>query len=76
MAYLSRGNEYEVDFVLRQPSATGETATVLEVKVHPIQSDYQKLQRITAAYPFQAAYLVGRFPTPGFTDFIWGGQIF
>ena len=53
-------------------SATAETTTALEVKLHPIQSDNQKLRRITAAYPFQAAYLVGRFPTPGFTDFIWG----
>lgn len=21
-------------------------------------------------------HLVGRFPTPGFTDFVWGGLIF
>jgi predicted AAA+ superfamily ATPase len=76
LTYLSRGNDYEVDFILRRSSAAGTADAALEVKVHPIQAEAQKLERITAAYPLQATYLVGRFPTPGFSDFIWGGQIF
>ena len=76
MAYLSRGNDYEVDFVLRRASEAGAADTALEVKIHPVLGDHQKLQRITAAYPLQATHLVGRFPTPGFTNFLWGGLIF
>lgn len=76
LAYLSRGSDYEVDFILRQSSAASTDDVALEVKVHPVLADAHKLQRITTGYPLQAAHLVGRFPTPGFSDFIWGGQIF
>jgi hypothetical protein len=65
-----------VDFVLRRALEAGAANIALEVKVHPLLTDHQKLQRITAAYPLQAVHLVGRFPTPGFTNFIWGGFIF
>jgi predicted AAA+ superfamily ATPase len=74
--YLSRGSQYEVDFVLRQSSAMGEADTGLEVKAHPLEADRQRLQRVVAGYSVRAAYVVGRFPTPGFTDFLWGGQLF
>jgi predicted AAA+ superfamily ATPase len=76
LAYLSRGNDYEVDFVLRHGPESGAAETALEVKVHPLLTDHQKLQRIPGAYPLQSVHLVGRFPTPGFTNFVWGGLIF
>jgi predicted AAA+ superfamily ATPase len=76
LAYLSRGNGLEVDFILRRMSAAGAEDVALEVKVHPILAEAQKLKRITTGYPLRAAHLVGRFPTPGFSDFIWGGQVF
>jgi len=43
LAYLSKTNEYEVDFVLTQP---GQSPAGLEVKYHPVVSDNQKLTRI------------------------------
>jgi hypothetical protein len=76
LACMSRGNDYEVNFVLRRASEAGAADTALEVKMHPVLGDHQKLPRITAAYPLQAVHLVGRFPTPGFTNFLWGGLIF
>ena len=75
LAYLGRGNDYEVDFILRRGAASGAVDTALEVKIHPLPTDQQKLQRIIAAYPIQAAHLVGRFPAPGFKAFVWGGLI-
>ena len=48
----------------------------LEVKTHPLPSDLQKLRRLATSHALPQAHLVGRFPTPGFTDFIWGGLIF
>jgi hypothetical protein len=74
MAYLSRGNDFEVDFVLR--SSLEAEATALEVKTHPLPTDRQRLLRIATAHSLPAAYLIGRLPTPGFTDFVWGGLIF
>jgi len=47
----------------------------LEAKYHPILSDDQKLRRISDRYGFSQAWLVGKYPAPGFTQFIWGGSI-
>jgi uncharacterized protein len=73
LAYLSKGNEYEVDFVLSLEN--GQPAG-LEVKYHPIDADNQKIQRIAQKKGLSQAWTVGRYPTPGFNDFIWGGLIF
>lgn len=70
--YLAKGREYEMDFILNQ----GNASIGLEVKYHPIQSDNQKLKRIAAKHGLNEAWLVGKYPTPGFSDFIWGGAIF
>jgi hypothetical protein len=51
-------------------------ATALEVKTHPLPADLQKLRRLATSHALPQAHLVGRFPTPGFTEFIWGGLIF
>ncbi len=41
-----------------------------------LPSDTQKLERIAASHALPAARVIGRFPTSGYTDFIWGGLIF
>ena len=74
VAYLAQGNEYEIDFVLGATSQ--REAIALEVKTHPLLAELQKLRRRTVRHDLKQAYLVGRFPTPGFTDFIWGGLLF
>lgn len=74
LAYLGRGGEYEIDFVLRAPGEA--TSTALEVKVNPLPGELGKLRRLAASHDMTAAHLVGRYPTPGFSDFIWGGLIF
>jgi hypothetical protein len=74
LAYLARGSDYEIDFVLDLPAPAAPVA--LEVKTHPLAADLQKTRRIAASHNLDQAYLVGRFSTPGFGDFIWGGLIF
>lgn len=74
LSYLARGSEYEIDFVLSGPTVSA--ATALEVKTHPLPADLQKLRRLATNHALPQSHLVGRFPTPGFADFIWGGLIF
>jgi hypothetical protein len=68
LSYLAKGSEYEIDFIL------GDTA--FEVKYHPTLSDAQKLNRIAGKYDLAAKWVIGKFPTPSFNDFLWGGLIF
>ena len=70
--YLAKGSDYEIDFVV----TVGRSSTALEAKYHPILSDDQKLKRISGKYGFTEAWLVGKYPAPGFQQFIWGGSIF
>jgi uncharacterized protein len=69
LSYLGKGNDYEIDFILDQKIG-------LESKVHPVQSDELKLKRIAEKHSLEESWLVGRLPTPGFDQFIWGGSIF
>jgi predicted AAA+ superfamily ATPase len=69
--YLTKGSEYEIDFIVKADGSS----TALEAKYHPILSDDQKLRRISDRYGFSQAWLVGKYPAPGFTQFIWGGSI-
>jgi hypothetical protein len=48
----------------------------LEVKYHPLESDQQKLKRVAEKQGLSASWIIGRFPTPAFKDFLWGGLIF
>jgi predicted AAA+ superfamily ATPase len=73
LTYLSKGNEYEVDFVL---SRFGQQPVGLEVKYHPVVADAQRLNRIAQKHGFTNSWLIGRYPTPGFEDFLWGGTVF
>lgn len=73
LTYLSKRNSYEIDFMVRRPN---EPITGLEVKVHPVEIEQQKLKHIAEKNGLTHAWLVGRYPTPGFNDFLWGGSIF
>lgn len=73
LAYLAQGNEYEIDFILTPP----QTSSIgLEVKYHPLASDERKLTRLAQRNGLSQSWLIGRFPTPGFDHFLWGGSIF
>jgi hypothetical protein len=73
---LTKGNDYEIDFILR-PAGAGEQAPLaLEAKINPLPADLQKVRRVAAAHALPAAHVIGRFPTPGFNEFVWGGLIF
>lgn len=73
LSYLAKGNEHEIDFIVNHES---NATTALEVKYHPLFSDAQKLKRLAGKYNLGEAWLVGKYPTPGFQDFIWGGLVF
>lgn len=73
LAYLAKGKEFEIDFIL---NAENSEATALEVKYHPVEPDEKKLQKIAKKYNFNNCWIVGRYPTPGFEKFVWGGSIF
>jgi predicted AAA+ superfamily ATPase len=70
LSYLSKGSEYEVDFVLKE-----KNPVAFEVKYHPTSSDGEKLNRIAEKHGIKHKWLVGKYPTPGFQDFLWGGLI-
>jgi uncharacterized protein len=71
MSYLAKGSEYEIDFIVGE-----NKPTALEVKYHPTLSDAQKLGRLAEKNGIKKKWLVGKFPTPGYEDFLWGGLIF
>ena len=73
LCYLAKGNEHEIDFIVKREAS--QTAA-LEVKYHPILSDHQKLNRLAGKYGLSESWLVGKYPSPGFQDFVWGGLIF
>lgn len=73
LAYLAKSSNYEIDFILYRPN---QPPVALEVKYHPIEEDHQKLVRLAQRHGLQEAWLIGRFPSPGFRDFLWGGLIF
>ncbi len=73
LAYLSKGNSYEIDFIL---TSGNQKPVGLEVKYHPVDSDQAKLERAAVKQGLTQVWLVGRHPAPGFSNFLWGGNIF
>jgi uncharacterized protein len=78
LSYLAKGSDYEIDFVLSQPGGENPRwhPVALEVKVNALPADLRKLARLAAAHALPDAHVIGRYPTPGFTGFVWGGLIF
>lgn len=73
LSFLSRSNQYEIDFILEQP---GSSLTGFEVSLHTIRKVDLRLKERAQAHGLDEAWLVGREPTPEFEDFFWGGSIF
>ncbi len=73
LSYLTKGSEHEIDFILTRENAPD---IALEVKYHPIPSDDQKLKRLASRYQIAESWLIGRYPSPEFQGFLWGGLIF
>ncbi len=46
------------------------------MKTHPVAADDARLKRIANKHGLETSYVVGRFPTPGFAQFVWGGLVF
>jgi predicted AAA+ superfamily ATPase len=82
LAYLTKGNDYEIDFILRpagaseRPPLAEQQPLALEAKINPLPADLQKVRRLAVSHALPEAHVIGRFPTPGFTEFVWGGLIF
>lgn len=73
LAYLSKSNDYEIDFVLTPPDTS---PSGLEVKNHPVEADYNKVKRIASKNGLSQSWIIGRYATPAYKDFLWGGSIF
>ena len=73
LSYLSKGKDFEIDFVLGKENL-GSIA--LEVKYHPIEPDEIRLKKIVRGYDFRESWVIGCHPTQAFSNFIWGGAIF
>lgn len=73
LAYLSKVNEHEIDFV--QTASNAQTVG-LEVKYHPIAADDHRMKRIAQKNGLSNSLIVVRYAIPGFKDFLWGGLIF
>ena len=69
MNYFEKSRSLEIDFIL-----DGKTA--YEVKETPTPQHLNSLRYNAAAIDIPNFNLVGRYPPVGFTEFIWGGNIF
>lgn len=68
LSYYSLKNGREIDFILQKKTA-------LEVKETPVDTDKHSLGELAKPLGIKEARLVGRFPVPHFTDYIWAGEI-
>jgi uncharacterized protein len=66
--YYSLKNGNEIDFVLDEKLA-------IEVKETPIEDDFKKLAAISKIAKINQYYLVGRYKSPKFKRYVWGGSI-
>lgn len=68
LRYYALKSGREIDFILDKKIA-------LETKESPVLNDKKELLALAKLAGLQKNYLVGRQPTPNFTDFLWGGEI-
>ncbi|EKD44039.1 MAG: hypothetical protein ACD_72C00019G0004 [uncultured bacterium] len=66
--YYALKNGSEIDFIL-------DKTVALEVKESPTKADLNPLARLATIARIKKYYLVGRKNVPGFTDYIWGGDV-
>lgn len=58
----------EIDFILN-----GDTA--IEVKETATLSDLKQLRKLSSSVGINKNYLIGRYRTPNFSEYSWGGEI-
>ena len=58
----------EIDFILNNEIA-------FEVKEITTQSDLKNLEKLAADIGIKKYWLIGRYPSPSFENYIWGGEI-
>ncbi|MHB1688937.1 MAG: ATP-binding protein [Ignavibacteriaceae bacterium] len=66
--YYSLKTGKEIDFVL-------SGAATIEVKETPTLSDMKQFQKLSSGLDVNKNYLVGRYKTPNFSAYTWGGEI-
>jgi predicted AAA+ superfamily ATPase len=72
LAYLTKGSQHEVDFILTR----GAERVALETKLSPLAADLTRAKRIGSQAGLPEAHLIGRYPSPGMEEFVWGGLLF
>lgn len=68
LQYYSLKTGKEIDFILNGKYA-------LEVKETGVESDLTKLGYLAEPLGIKERYIISRYPAPGFTNFIWGGDV-
>lgn len=68
LRYFSLKTGKEIDFVVG-----GKLG--LEAKETPIESDLKNLSDLSAKAGLESNRLLGRYPSPNFSDYVWGGAI-
>jgi len=66
--YYAKKTGQEIDFILNKKTA-------LETKETPTKDDEKKLAALVKSAGLKNSRLIGRFPSPSFQKFIWGGEI-
>lgn len=66
--YYSLKTGKEIDFILK-----GKTA--IEVKETATAQDLSRVKNLAKNIDISDALVVGRLPSPGFKDFVWGGDL-
>lgn len=68
LRYFSLKNGREIDFILKKTMA-------FEIKETPLATDLSNLQQLAKQAGIKQTRLIGRLPSPKFTDYIWAGEI-
>ncbi len=66
--YYAKKTGQEIDFIL-------DEKTALEAKETPTEGDAKKLAALAESAGLKKSRLAGRFQSPNFQDYIWGGEI-
>ncbi|PIU01394.1 ATPase [bacterium (Candidatus Torokbacteria) CG09_land_8_20_14_0_10_42_11] len=68
LRYYARKSGQEIDFILGR-------ALAVEVKETPLDSDSKTLQSLCAKLKIKKQCLIGRYPSPQFNQYLWGGEL-
>ncbi len=68
LSYFSLKTGKEIDFIVNKKEA-------YEVKERPTGQDLKSLRHLCKLAKVKKCALIGRSPVPGFSNFLWGGEI-